>query len=135
MSPCRRGFWAVVVGCIGVSAAALVRAGEAPGSVGRMLTAAELRGFLGADGGSGSKDCVPSPANCSNIVPCPPQGAYDCTTCVPGPGSNICRNAETQGCEATVIHNCPTALAGSCFMGTCVTTSTVVQCGVYFTCQ
>lgn len=108
-------------------------------SVLRPLSAAELSRYSGADSGDGgggsTKDCFASPANCSNIIPCPKTGAYPCTTCTANPGgSSICRNAQTSGCQQTGIFNCPDALAGTCFSGTCVAT-TAQQCGTYYTCQ
>lgn len=100
----------------------------------RPLSDAELARFTGADGpgSGGAKECVLSAANCSNIVPCPSQGAYACTTCMAGPGSEICQNAETPECEATEVVNCPDGQAGTCFDGVCVPNGTPVQCGVYY---
>lgn len=102
----------------------------------RSLSDAELRLYLGADGGPGEpspRDCFVSAASCSPIMPCPPQGAYVCTTCVTGPTSMICRDAQTSGCTTTGMINCPSAGRGTCFNGACAVT-VAQECGLYYTC-
>lgn len=132
------GFAIPILGMALIAFASASPSVRTPGTTGlRALSDSELTHFVGADdGGPGvppPKDCYPSPASCSPIMPCPQTGAYPCTTCASGGASNICNDAQPQGCTSTGIVVCPTAGRGNCFNGACVVTAPQ-ECGVRYTC-
>lgn len=128
----------IAAAVIGASVAALAPAEMSGPKDLRTLSDDELRQYIGADdvgpGQPPPRDCFLSAASCSPVIPCPPQGAYECTTCVTGPTSFICRDAQTSGCTVTGMVGCPSAGRGTCFAGTCVVT-VAQECGIYYTCR